>query len=64
MSTAGLTKRLELNSIADSALKGAAGSRFLVAVVGQWSFMYYIVAFYGRSTLSGNYQVWTNNTLC
>lgn len=62
MSSAALTNRLELNSVADTALKTAAGFWFLVAVIGQWAFLYYIVAFYGPSTFTGNFQAWTKNT--
>jgi uncharacterized membrane protein len=62
MSTAAWTNRLELNSVADTALKAAAGFWFVVAVIGQWAFLYYIVAFYGPSTFTGNFQAWTKNT--
>jgi uncharacterized membrane protein len=47
---------------ADRALRSAAGFWFAVAVIGQWAFVYYIVAFYGSSTLTGNLQAWTKNT--
>ncbi len=62
MSTAAWTNQLEPNSVADKALKAAAGLWFLVAVIGQWAFLYYIVAFYGPSTFTGNSQVWNRNT--
>lgn len=62
MSTAVLTRRLELNPLAATALKAAAGFWFMVAVIGQWAFMYYIVAFYGPTTFTGNFQAWTKNT--
>jgi uncharacterized membrane protein len=62
MSTAVLTGKLELHSVADTALKAAAGFWFVVAVIGQWAFLYYIVAFYGPSTFTGNFQAWTKNT--
>src|SRR6266478_7014334 len=62
MSTAVMTNRFELNSVADTVLKTAAGFWFVVAVIGQWAFLYYLVAFYGPSTLSGNFQAWTRNT--
>lgn len=61
MSTAVWTNQVEPNSVADKALKAAAGLWFLVAI-GQWAFLYYIVAFYGRSTFTGNFQVWNRNT--
>ena len=41
MSTAAMTNRLELDSVAAGALKAAAGFWFLVAVIGQWAFLYY-----------------------
>jgi uncharacterized membrane protein len=62
MSTTVWTNRLEPSSVADKALKAAAGLWFLVAVIGQWAFLYYIVAFYGTSTFTGNFQVWNRNT--
>ena len=61
MSTAVWTNRLGLNSVADTALKAAARFWFVVAVIGQWAFMYYIVAFYGTSTFTGNFQAWSKN---
>jgi predicted membrane protein DUF2306 len=62
MSTAVWTNQLEPNSVADKELKAAAGLWFLVAVIGQWAFLYYIVAFYGPSMFTGNFQVWNRNT--
>jgi uncharacterized membrane protein len=62
MGTAVLHNRLELNSAASSALRTAAGFWFVVAVIGQWAFFYYIVAFYGPTTFSGNFQAWSKNS--
>jgi uncharacterized membrane protein len=62
MNTAVWTDRLELKSAAAVALKAAARFWFVVAVIGQWAFLYYIFAFYGPSTVSGNFQAWTKNT--
>ena len=45
MSTAVWTNQLEPNSVADKALKAAAGLWVLVAAIGQWAFLCYIVAF-------------------
>jgi hypothetical protein len=42
-------------------LSGSAAFWFLAAAAGQLVFLYYIVLFYGPSTLSGNYQEWTKN---
>lgn len=62
MSTAAVwTPRLELNFVADTALKAAAGFWLLVTVIGQLAFFYYLAAFYGTTTLQGNFQAWTKN---
>ncbi len=50
------------NAASTRALKGAAGFWFLAALVGQWAFLYYLVSFYGVSTLTGNFPAWTKNT--
>jgi len=52
----------EWNSLGGTALKAAAWFWFAVAVIGQWVFVYYLVAFYGPSTFTGNFQAWTRNT--
>lgn len=39
-------------------LNGTAMFWFATAIIGQWAFFYYIVAFYGVSTLSGNPEAW------
>ena len=39
-------------------LSGAAVFWFVTALLGQWAFFYYIVAFYGTSTLAGTPEVW------
>jgi hypothetical protein len=36
---------------------------FVVALLGQWVFFYYIAAFYGLSTLQGDFRAWSKNTL-
>ncbi|QUD88095.1 DUF2306 domain-containing protein [Phenylobacterium montanum] len=46
---------------AGGALKMAAGLWLLTTLAGQWVFLYYIAAFYGGSTLSGNFQAWSRN---
>ncbi|MBS0276845.1 MAG: DUF2306 domain-containing protein [Proteobacteria bacterium] len=42
-------------------LNGSAALWFLAAAAGQLAFFYYIVLFYGPSTLSGNFAGWTRN---
>ena len=36
---------------------------FLTAVIGQWTFVYYIAAFYGPSTLTGHFAAWNKRDL-
>lgn len=43
---------------ADAALSGAAAFWLLVALLGQWAFLYYIASFYGVSTLTGDLEIW------
>ncbi|MDQ2860310.1 MAG: DUF2306 domain-containing protein [Pseudomonadota bacterium] len=47
----------------DATLKAAARLWLLVAVIGQWAFLYYIVAFYGSPTLTGHFEAWRRNTM-
>jgi hypothetical protein len=46
----------------EAALTAATRLWLLVAVIGQWAFLYYIVAFYGASTAQGHIQTWARNT--
>jgi uncharacterized membrane protein len=62
MSTDVWPNKLELKSVAGTALDTAARFWFLAVVVGQWTFLYYILAFYGPSTFTGNLQAWNKNT--
>lgn len=58
MSTAVWSNRLELNSLADTALKAAARFWFVVAVIGQFAFAFTVASFYGLTALRGNIQAW------
>lgn len=51
-------KRRSLRDVADAALKSAAGFWFLVAVIGQWVFGFYILSFYGGSAAQGDLAAW------
>lgn len=51
-------KRHPLQSIADTALKSSAAFWFLVAVIGQWMFVFYILAFYGGAAVRGDWEAW------
>ncbi len=58
MSTTVWTHRLELDSLADTALKAAARFWFVVAVIGQFAFAFTIASFYGLTALRGDLQSW------
>ena len=44
-----------------STLQRAAALWFVTAVAGQWLFVYYISAFYGPATASGDFAAWDRN---
>jgi hypothetical protein len=48
---------------ADAALRGAAGLWVAVTLLGQWAFVYYLVAFYGVATVTGRFEDWDRNRL-
>jgi tetratricopeptide (TPR) repeat protein len=58
MSTAVLSNRLELNSVADTALKAAARFWFGVTVIGQLVFAFTVASFYGLTAVRGDYHGW------
>ncbi len=45
---------------ANATLRAAAQLWFLVAVIGQWMFAYYVGSFYGGSAVQGDLEVWNN----
>lgn len=49
---------VKLNSVAEKSLKSAAAFWFVTALIGQWMFVYYIVAFYGGSAVQKNFEAW------
>jgi uncharacterized membrane protein len=53
-----MTNRLELDSVADSALKSAARFWFAVTVVGQLIFAFTVASFYALTALRGDYHKW------
>src|SRR6266550_7535555 len=59
MSTAVLTNRLELSSVADSALKAAARFWFGVTVIGQLMFAFAVASFFGVTALRGDFHGWS-----
>lgn len=58
MSTAVMTPRLELDSLAEGALRVAAKFWFVVAVAGQFAFALAIASFYALTALRGGFQAW------
>ena len=58
MSTALLTPRLGLNSVADKALKTSARFWFVVVVIGQSLLAFTVASFYGLTAVRGDWQAW------
>jgi hypothetical protein len=44
--------------VGKAALKAAASFWFLVAIIGQWTFVVYIVSFYGGAIIQGDFARW------
>ncbi len=59
MSTAVFTSRLELSSVADTALKASARFWFAVTVIGQLAFAFAIASFFGLTALRGDFHGWS-----
>ncbi len=51
------------NTSADTALKISAGFWFVMAVIGQWMFIYYIAAHYGGGIAQGDFEAWKNTSI-
>ncbi len=62
MTTAALGHDLDLKGAADRSLQAAAALWYVVAVAGQWTFVYYIASFYVGPTVRGEFSAWTRNT--
>jgi uncharacterized membrane protein len=58
MSTAVMTHRLELSSVADKTLKAAARFWFVVVLLGQFVFAFSVASFYGITAARGDIQAW------
>jgi Predicted membrane protein (DUF2306) len=52
-----------LGAAATRTLERAAAFWFLVAMIGQWMFVYYIAAFYSVPTLQGDFEAWKRNKM-
>ena len=53
---------VERRYLADAVLRSAAGCWLFVTLIGQWLFMYYVVALYGAATVSGHFENWMKKT--
>jgi membrane-anchored protein YejM (alkaline phosphatase superfamily) len=53
-----LTHRLELSSVADTALKAVATFWFVVTVSGQLLFAFSVSSFYSPPALRGDHHLW------
>jgi uncharacterized membrane protein len=53
-----MTNRLEMTSVADTALKSAARFWFVVTVLGQLIFAFTVASFYVLTALRGDYHKW------
>jgi uncharacterized membrane protein len=58
MNTIVLSNRLQLDSVATTALKAASRFWFGVTVIGQWVFAFAVASFYGLTALRGDYHRW------
>ena len=58
MRTAVMTNRLELGSVADTALKTAARFWFVATIFGQLIFAFTVASFYALTALRGDYHKW------
>lgn len=56
-----VTSPMPSRPLAGSALNAAVAFWFVVTVIGQWVFLYYIVAFYGPSAMSGDLAQWNRH---
>ena len=61
MTTTILTPGVSARAAAERALKLAAGVWLATAIAGQALFLTYILAFYGPSTLGGDFAAWAKN---
>ena len=59
VSTAVFTSRLELGSVANTALKASARLWFAVTVIGQLMFAFAVASFYGLTALRGDFHGWS-----
>ena len=61
MSTAVVTNRLELTSVAETTLRAATRFWFAVVLTGQLVFAFTVASFYGLSALRGDFHRWNKS---
>src|SRR5438876_6246294 len=59
MNATALPAGWNLDSLAERALTASVRFWFAAAVIGQWAFFYYIMAFHVPTLISGNFQAWS-----
>ena len=62
---AGISAKRNTDAIrrASTALKASATFWLVIAIIGEWAFLIFILAFYGSTSLTGNFEAWTKNTI-
>ncbi len=48
---------------ASTTLKASATFWLVIAIIGEWAFLIFILAFYGSTSLTGQFEAWTKNTI-
>ncbi|MBY0564895.1 MAG: DUF2306 domain-containing protein [Hyphomonadaceae bacterium] len=61
MADAALNSAPHTRNFAKRALAAAGATWFVVALLGQWVFVYYIAGFYGHSIATGNFAEWARH---
>src|SRR5262245_39567802 len=63
MTEVAATVPMPVRPLAGGALNTAVAFWFCVTLIGQWVFLYYIVAFYGPAALSGDFEAWNRHPM-
>lgn len=59
----GVITQAQPRRIGEGALGTAAKFWFVVTLIGQWMFLYYVLAFYGPSAMSGDFAAWNRHPM-
>jgi Predicted membrane protein (DUF2306) len=63
MNTLVLSNHRDWHAVATMSLKSSVQFWFVVAMIGQWLFACYVVAFYDVPTVQGNFEAWKRNKM-